>query len=81
MVITCCSHDPETADILPVVTDGVPNNIRHTATTPRLPFCPMAYQTTATVFNQYTLRIGASVTLGCAAGWILHWCCHGEYYD
>ena len=80
-LITCCSHDLEATDILSIVIDGVSNSIRRTAAAPRLPFCPMAHQTTDIVWDQYIPRIRPSGTLGCAAGWILHWCCHGEHYN
>ena len=80
-VHTCCSHDLEATDILPIIIDGVSNNIRSTAAAPRLPFCPMAYKTTASVRDQYIPRVGPSVTLDCATGWILRRCCHGEHYN
>ena len=81
VLVTCCSHDLEATDILPIIIDGLSDNIRCTAVTPRLPFCSMACKTTATVWNQYIPRTGPSVTLGRTAGWILHWRCHGEHYN
>ena len=78
-MITCCSHDLETTDILPVIIDDMSNDIRYVTAAPCLSFCPMADETATIVLTQCDHWTNPSVTLGCAAGRLLHWCCHGEH--
>lgn len=73
------SHDLETADVLPVVTDGVSNSVGGPATSPQFPLHPVADETGPIVWCEHIPGVGSSVTLDCTTGWFLCWCCHGEY--